>query len=391
MLTALAVGCSKSFPTVDENAWIYDESLPVPIQFGSLSSEVATKAVIDHFPGGEFQQHPFGVFAWDEDSSDEMQVSAKSIFPNGYKRAEIWTANGISNIRFQEQGAEVKPAYYPMSSKYNYSFYAYHTGTEGIAGSYVGDSYVLNLNFSEPFNDVLWGKFAESDLPYGDELPRLFYEGDETPLKGFNARFSRAAGKQTAVGKEQYYPVINFEHICTAFRFYAKADVMTDSDYTRLSKLLKITFVSISNVPSAAVLTVASKVSDNEGKLVPVSEDCTVNMYFDPEIVPTGYKFEEGNGKLMKSGEGDRFFLPPGDYSQSVVTIGVTLDGSASTLEFPLVYEGSSEFEAGKCYSFIVIFKTIEDISLKATLSSWDENNVTTVDLDKDNEPVDNE
>lgn len=387
MLTALAVGCSKSFPTVDENAWIYDESLPVPIQFGSLSSEVATKAVIDHFPGGEFQQ-PFGVFAWDEDSSDGMQVSAKSIFPNGYKRAEIYTANGISNIRFQEQGAEVKPAYYPMSSKYNYSFYAYHTGTEEIAGSYVDDSYVLNLDFSEPFNDVLWGKFAESDLPYGDELPRLFYKvGDATPLKGFNARFSRAAGKQEEVAKEKYYPVINFEHICTAFRFYAKADSMSSADYTRLSNLLKITSVSISNVPSAATLTVASTDSNKEGKLDPTSEKTVVDMTFEPGITPTGWNSEEGKGSVMKTGTEDRFFLPPGDYSGSVVTIGFTVNGSNDTLEFPLEYKGSTDFEAGKCYSFVVIFKSIEEISLRATVSDWDEEHYTSVDpFDFDNE-----
>ena len=388
MLTALAVGCSKSFPTVDENAWIYDESLPVPIQFGSLSSEVATKAAIEHFPGGIYE-HPFGVFAWDEDSSDGMQVSAESIFSAGYKRAVISTTSGTSTIRFQEQGAEVNSAYYPMSSKYSYSFYAYHIGTEQIAGSYTDDSYVLNLNFSEPFKDVLWGKCADSDLPYGEgegKIPHLYYkEGDTTPLVGFNAKFSRAAGKQTVVTKDKYFPVINFEHICTAFRFYAKADEMSQSEYYRLSDQLKITSVSISNVPSAAELTVASKDPANEGKFVPSSELCDVTMNFNPGISPKGYAnpYPAEKGNVMKNaGTGDdRFFLPPGDYSNSNVTIGFTVDGRSETLDFPLVFEdGTTEFKAGKCYSFVVVFKTIEEIFLRATVSDWDDEHYTKID-----------
>ena len=382
MLTVLAVGCSKDLSVADENAWIYDESLPVPIEFGSLSSEIVSKAAINNFPAGEFSP-AFGVFAWAENHSDGMQVSAESIFPAGYKRAQVWTSTGISKIYFQEQGASVKPAYYPMSSQYDYSFYAYHIGTEEIAGSYTDDeSYVLNLDFSEPFNDVLWGKFADSDIPYGDELPHLFY--NDTQIKGFNARFSRAAGKQAVVPKESYYPVINFEHICTAFRFYAKADFMDISDFITLRDKLKITSVSISNVPSSAVLTVASRESGKEGKLVPSAELETVEMNFDPAIIATGYQSKEGNGSVMKMTEtnDDRFFLPAGDYSESVVTIGLTLDGNPNTLEFPLVYEGSSVFEAGKCYSFVVIFKTIEEISLRATLSPWDESPVTIVDLE---------
>ena len=398
MLTALAVGCSKELPTVNENAWIYDESLPVPIQFGSLSTGMVTKAAVTE---ENISGNAIGVFAWDEQKA--METSAKSIFPaNGYKRAEVLsTDNEDYRLAFKESGSDEKKVYYPMSSEYNYSFYAYHTGTEDIAGVYDEDGYLVNIPFNEPFNDILWGKCAEKDLPYDDKedgyLPHLTH--NDRVIKGFNSRFSRKAAQQGVVEKEKYYPSIELNHICTAFRFYAKADYgMTEDQFNLLNREMKIVSLTIEDVPVSADLVVASTSTDNEGNFINAATgDVQISFEPAPALNETGLTVLNNApseevipaSTLLSPTDGDRFFLPPGDYSGKKFVVGCTLSDSPCTLEFPLTFNGSSVFEAGKCYSFVVIFKALEEVYLKASLSQWEEDFVEIVD--PDDEPVDNE
>ena len=399
MLTALAVGCSKELPTVNENAWIYDESLPVPIQFGSLSTGMVTKAAVTE--DNISSEHAIGVFAWDEQK--DMATSAKSIFPSdGYKRAEMSAVEGGGHrLVFKEQaGGSEKKVYYPMSSEYNYSFYAYHTGTEDIAGECGEDGYLVNILFNEPFNDILWGKCAEKDLPYldkGGNLPHLTH--NDRVIKGFNSRFSRKAAQQNVVEKEDYYPSIELNHICTAFRFYAKADYgMTEDQFNLLNREMKIVSLTIEDVPVSADLVVASTSTDIEGNFInATTNDVQISFEPAPALNETGRTVlnnassEEviSASTLLSPTDGDRFFLPPGDYSGKKFVVGCTLSDSPCTLEFPLTFNGSSVFEAGKCYSFVVIFKALEEVYLKASLSQWKEDFVEIVD--PDDEPVDNE
>ncbi len=381
MLTALAVGCSKSFPTVNENAWIYDESLPVPIQFGSLKSEMVTKAAVENL--STLSGQPIGVFAWGEGSDDSMEISAKSIFPAGYKRAEVSGSTEYSLV-FKEYEADSKTVYYPMSSKYNYSFYAYYTGTEQIGGTLDENSYSVNVDFSSPFTDILWGKCSDDDLPYDDStLPHLQYKN--TTIKGFNSRFSRAAAKTEDA--TAYLPSIEFQHVCAAFSFYAKADndvSMTEEKLQELNEHLKIKSVKIINVPTSAKLVVASRDAEQQGVFdtsatgevsMPVYDGYTILKTTDGAILST----DETGGE-------DKFFLPAGDYSNSQVLFHCTLDDNEFDLPFDLKYtkdeEESTVFEAGKIYSFVVIFKSLEEIRIQVALKEWESGAKTDVDIE---------
>lgn len=411
MLTALAVGCSKSFPTVDENAWIYDESLPVPIQFGSLSSGMVTKAAVtdlDNLAG-----KPIVVFAWGEGSEDSMETSAKSIFPQkGYMRTEVSGSEQYGyKLEFKEAGAAPKPVYYPMSSKYNYSFYAYSIGS--INNETIGaDSFSVNVGFSNPFTDILWGKCSDFDVPYVNTqnqnipdadriLPRLEYNNNV--IKGFNSRFSRAAARQEAEetreaveiihNKELYYPSIEFQHVCNAISICAKADnsdgLMTDEKVSELNEHLKIKSVEITNVPTSAKLVVASR-DGNEGVLdTSDAQTGSVSM-----SVATDYNISKEVSLLKKSGstsnDDGEFFLPPGDYGNSKAILHCTLDNNPFDLPFDLKYDvqnadvptESTVFEAGKKYSFVVLFKTLEKIEIMLSLKDWGDPIITEKDID---------
>lgn len=391
MLTALAVGCSKELPTVNENAWIYDESLPVPIQFGSLSSGMVTKAAVSNLGG--LTGKPIGVFAWGEGSSDSMKASAESIFPAGFMRAQVAgdITGGVGSLKFWEKDAQASTkVYYPMSSKYDYSFYAYYTGEEPALGTYGVNDYSIDVDFSRPFTDILWGKCSDSDLQYNETtLPHLKYKENQI-IKGFNSRFSRAAAKQVVVDKERYYPSIEFKHACSAFSFYAKADEdqssMTSEKLAELNEHVKINSVEITNVSTSAKLIVAARNADDQGKFSGTESTSSVSM-----DIYDGYAIQQtSDGVVLStaaSGGEDQFFLPPGDYSNSQAILHCTLDDNPFELSFDLKYtneesEDSTEFEAGKSYSFVVIFKTLEEIQAYVTLKDWVNGPKTDVDIE---------
>lgn len=388
MLTALAVGCSKELPTVNENAWIYDESLPVPIQFGSLSTGMVTKAAVSNLVG--LTGKPIGVFAWGEGSDDSMETSAESIFPAGFMRAQVEDISGaVGSLKFWEKDAQASTTvYYPMSSKYNYSFYAYYTGEEPALGTYGENDYSIDVDFSQPFTDILWGKCSDSNLPYGDALPHLTYK--ENPIKGFNSRFSRAAakaGEPEGADREKYLPKIEFQHLCSAFSFFAKGDddpSMTPEKLTELNEHVKINSVEITNVPISATLIVAARTGDQGVFESSGSGNVSMTVY-------NGYTIQQTSGGVVLStaaSEGeDQFFLPPGDYNNSQAILHCTLDDNPFELSFDLKYTNdesveSTEFEAGKSYSFVVIFKTLEEIQAYVTLKDWVNGPKTDVDIE---------
>lgn len=382
LLAALAAGCSKDTPVPDPDAWKYDESLPVPIQFGAPRFGVATKADIPSI--GDMVGRPVGVFAWGEGSSVPMSSSAKSIFENNYLRAQVVSSGGGYSLKFVEQGQSVAsavPVYYPMSSNYNYTFYAYHTGNESLSGAYEADndSYYVNVGFDTPFNDVLWGKFSDDSLHYDDAtLPHLKYKG--TVIKGFNSRFSRAAVAayhEVGTPESDYYPAIEFKHVCSAFRFYAKIDTaMTQAQRDTLLAKLTITSVSIDNVPVNTRLIVASRDPMREGTFNTVVKGTAALSL--PDLKPE----DSANGRLLEADGESRFFLPPGNYEDATASLALVVGGKHYTLDFPLKFGESTWFNPGKCYSFIVIFKSLEEINMKVSLAAWDEDNFTTVDTD---------
>ena len=55
-------GCSKNGPDTprDPNAWMYDESLPVPILMGNIGAEPMTRAVVN-----DIKQITIGIYGLD--------------------------------------------------------------------------------------------------------------------------------------------------------------------------------------------------------------------------------------------------------------------------------------------------------------------------------------
>ena len=121
----MAAACSRSklSPEADENAWMYDETLPVPIQLGAndIPDLVTTKAL----PVVSTDQLKFKVLM--------MDINEGYVTPKVGSRILLneWAQGDGTNLRFlaSRNGTVVKH-YYPMVpdtvSRFNYSFFAAH-------------------------------------------------------------------------------------------------------------------------------------------------------------------------------------------------------------------------------------------------------------------------
>lgn len=202
----MATCCSKGLgkdDIVDPDAWIDDETLPVPVMFASPQVDVVTKA-------GKFSQIgslndlTIGVICVG-DQTDWSDTQNGTVF----NLSETLTSEG--NLEFS------KTQYYPMSSQDNYSFYAYRYGGSGRAIlNAAKDAYEISSQSNVGYVDILWAKAVAN--PYNSR-------------EGFNAAYSRALAKDLKSGKiedeedyNSYLPKLDFKHALSCIDVKIKYD-----------------------------------------------------------------------------------------------------------------------------------------------------------------------
>lgn len=233
-ILALAVaslaGCNKDSAREDENAWIHDESLRVPVLFGSASNiEATTKAIQDGLVTGSVMNSlDVGIVGVAEKQSDSTPVT--------------WSTDLEGSILIDNLGVTTTSTgavvfspkiYYPFGNKYAYSFYSYYPykNTEGQTASVADGAYKITYNLGN--TDILWASAVAQD-----------YNG----TTGFNAAYCRAV-KLDGVDS-QYYPKLQYSHLLTAlvFRIVGKDNDIENYD-------VKVTGMQISNTSSTATLS----------------------------------------------------------------------------------------------------------------------------------------
>lgn len=332
---ALLCACTKNAgpDAAQLPAWVEDETLPVPIEFGP---GIATKAAIEALPGA-----PLGIYGVDvEDGTLLLNHLAEC------KGSE-------SILKFvDEVGGEEKVQCYPLGVNNNFTFFGYHVGTEDIEGEYeqIGGAFIKEFPVGDA--DVLWAK---------SEATPVQKEG--VTYNGFNARYSRVI--RTLENPSFYYPALNFEHACTALHFYVKAFDQDAAD-SFADGQVRITGISLTNVPVDAKLIICDKQDlAREGTLEQVGPLGTLTRS-GLEAVPTLAGAEVGEG----------FFLLPGAYRDTKLSfeletdpIGMPKTYTVGTLPLPA---GQTSFEKGKSYSYVIVIKSFDDIIIKASVAPWE-------------------
>ena len=204
-LVILMAGCSKNNPQTppDEDAWMYDLSLPVPVRFGS--GLPLTKAEVNSLEGLE-------ISIWGFDKNTDLSAPAEG-------------AVLLNNAKVTVSGGKIETGkYYPRKSTYNYAFYACYPSKS--SPTVEGGAITVNANLDGQ-EDILWACAVTG--------------GD-----GYNAEYIRNTSDQ---------PALKFEHVLAAINFKAvgnqnTAGTHTDKDF----ESVYVKKVTVKNVPSGGRL-----------------------------------------------------------------------------------------------------------------------------------------
>ncbi len=198
-VVSFLTACQKHDDTLQgtrEDAWMYDVTLPVPIQFGSMNEGPATKADITSIEG-----LPLGVIAINNDESRDWTGKATAavlpeddyIWDGFVKEMKLKTENKVEKVVFEDGNTY----YYPMNSSNSYDFYGYHPYSASVAVDYSPNGLYV------PFS--LDGK---SEVLYAHAAGKSSFG-----VKGFNAAYVRAIQRAGAGAYiSEFLPNLTFEH-----------------------------------------------------------------------------------------------------------------------------------------------------------------------------------
>lgn len=161
-------GCSKEVVTKSEvsadDAWMYDETLPVPVEFGV--SSVRSKAAIE--TSADLNGKSFKVFAFDKNTHDYTKPDGLNL-RNADAKCQLNQGKSVLTLK--------KLYYYPQYLDTEYCFYSFYP----VATTTIDSQKVLvDMPVSGTY-DVLWAKSIVNDGGYNAE-----YFRDGNPLPSFN-------------------------------------------------------------------------------------------------------------------------------------------------------------------------------------------------------------
>ena len=377
--------CSKNAapeqPSVPlENAWMYDESLPVPIQFGMSSGVGLQTTKTTMIRQWSDLEHPLGIFALDLEGS--LNDESGLYLNNEAAECVEDVDRGKYLIKFSEN------KYYPYSSERNFSFFGYYPrlGTNPV---YYRDSIRI------PIPAAQWGKhdilcassFAErqyvkKDAATGNYVPAIFGQDATAYYDGFNAAYIRHLNRNNLY--EQKMPNLPFKHKTTCFEFEAyltgvSADQVTSADQIPVIQSIEIKGASIYE---QAYLTVARKdIADAEkadwsGTLHVAGASATLKLGGKNAGNMNVTVGADPNDPLKYVLPYNRFFLQPMDAAGKLTIIVTLLNPYNNKVEvfeadFPKLPVEIIRFEEGKYYPFTITINYFTGIEISANIDPW--------------------
>lgn len=384
-LVVLTTGCRKQLPDSDPNAWKNDLSLPVPINFGSLSS--ATKAGVSSLSDLEL-----GFFALEHGDASSID------WTNGNSPSVL--LNNISGTVGSKGDVTLDggPYFYPIDNHRNYSFYGFYP--HNLAISRVDDAIYARVEVKNNV-DALYARSLAVPTTVG------------ISYSGYNGRYIR----KVCLTYPEMLPVLAFEHVTTNIIFNAKANISdipegTDNRKEKIDerikeftdKQFKITGITINpitksngsevKIPRYGDLCLAVKNSGLDVHNNFTSESSNghtpgkLKGYLGPNDL--GYitlSKKEGEYISIKSAEEKyemgSFFLVPmtkienGDKMNITISFQITVVNTENveetrkgSIDVAIDISGKS-FEAGKQYVYNILMYPPEEITLKVKDPVW--------------------
>ena len=356
---ALMSSCSKTrteaqpdpVPDPDGEAWVEDETQPVPVNFSAPQIGVVSKANagdgITDLTGLEVSVYGLrtedGVLNWSPDDPD-------SYITNLLNRSAIVgnpsETDQKSYLTFKTGETDLT-VYYPMVSTYTYSFYGYYPRRTPVESA---DGCIVTYN-NLGGTDILWAESHATGFP------------NNGGIKGFNAAYVRRA---VAEGQwSDHAPHFNFQHMLTGLRFYALSEDLTKD------KSVTVTGLRLLNVPTSVTLAVASKtesgaitpVADSEGTISLSSADGSALA-----VNPDGTSYNINNAdKTLGALLGTLMVCPDESYK---LEVDVNIAGIKSTIETEIPAR-TGGYVAGSMYSLSILVKSPVEVEISVDLQDW--------------------
>lgn len=333
-LLALAslASCSKAEMAEEENAWIEDDTKPVPVLFstsGSISAQ--TKGIVT---GNVMNGLDVGIIGVAEKTGDGLETV-------DWNQGDVWTTLiGNKHVTTGVDGSIVfsPKIYYPFGSRYAYTFYSYYpySNSESQPASLENGSYSITYSLGD--TDILWAKAEAAE-----------YNG----LTGFNARYCRAVGK---AGEESaYFPKLQYKHLLTALAFKVVSNDAEITDYD-----IKVTGMELKDTYTNASLCVCKAGDEaSAGTLVP-GDNGRIG-FTDLSVQPT-----------TSTSDLCTILAYPSTSYTAVITLTFTHDENTDTHVLELPINGSSSYEAGYRYYFTVTVNKPEEVTIiQTSLEEW--------------------
>lgn len=330
LLSALAIivaGCAKDVvtkaPAAGDDAWMYDETLPVPVQFGGAD----VKSMINSI--SQINNKTFGVFAFDKFATDLRDDDGFMIRNASAVGVASATAGSLKLTQ---------PAYYPNTSDTEFTFYSFYAyPIDQVTYEITRTKALVNIPVSGVY-DVLWAK-AET-------------------AGGYNAVYMRDGGA---------HPAFSFSHPAACLSFKACIDEKIEGTDVRLTALSIV-------APAEATLCITDIVDrDKEGKFVAVGENvdrpaltggfssslsCVLTtepqrFCQDMFIVPGGDKMTVKASFVIRSPGADKVLNTSDDIIQR------------TSSELVLKPRNGGVFEAGMIYTFHLKMRTPEELTFE--------------------------
>ena len=371
-LLMAAAGCSKDRDVrpqkPEKEAWTTDESLRVPIRFGSSAFATVTRTMVGEWSDME---ESMGIFALNLNGEEGLSAGSYDIYLDNEPASCVYDdASGKDMIQFEGGNR-----YYPYSSDRNLTFMGYYPYFEGNEIEYASDAITV------PIPKDQWGKhdimcassFAERmyvKLDGGAYVPAEKDVDATAYYDGFNATYMRYLYRNGMY--EDKIPHLLFQHKTTCFMFeaYLKEDSMAG---TQIPVLQSIEITGLEIYDEASLVIARTGIDQTwTGELVVGGNPSSVlkiggQNAGDLNAVP------DASGKYVLPDY--QFFLQPMTAS-SELSIKVTLENPdtgqrmAFVSDIPKVDDIDS-FLAGHYYPFTITINHFTGIEISAAIEPW--------------------
>lgn len=407
-LSLLAVAALSACTADDDSAQqtidIDDSPVEVRLSAGSGSK---TRASVESDANGLFEVEGLGIFmlavekqgtnpvAWDITWATAAEAGEDPYHPDcGYAN---WAAVQLNNVEANavagdNQGtpctdiewADGESKFYPFGNWYNYRFYGYYPIVSSEQLTQTASQRLVTYTHLDGTKDIIWGQSKLGSNNNEDD------NYDQFNAYRYSARYFRQANNSNNL------PELGFQHKLMRMKFFIEGLADATGKFDAANNMV-VESIVVEKVPQTAYLVVADMNGTDDGKIS--FEDWTddvADLTVSLKEAETDRQVEEDNASLVRNRKEvtqDAILLPVPDEAAAAVnykyrlliTLKDTSLNQVFSHEMPIDLNMSNVdlvYEKGKSYNVIIKIGGPTEVSLRASLKAWDEDDESIVPLE---------